>query len=179
MNARTPLKGYQLFLLGLASMLIGTYVVAKYVSEIAGGILVFAGLFLWAVAIIVGIKNIAGRKRGNLAPPDLDMSNPGSVENSVKIQLHCYKGYKAKYPKEEPTQLYIRVLADRPGYSKEDIKAVLSQAQSPAAHGGYNFQSVVTSMLMQEYMQDNNGDVPDSMVNEIVDTVERLIPRNI
>lgn len=179
MSSRKSLKGYQLFLIGLATMLVGTYVVAKYISEIGGGIFVFAGLFLWVMAIIVGIKNIANRKDGKLTPPDLDISNPGSVENSVKIQLHCYKGYKAKYPKESPTQLYVRVLADRPGYGAEDVKAVLNQAHSPTAHGKYNFQSVVTSMLMQEYMQDNNGDIPSSVLREIVDAVERLIPRNI
>lgn len=107
------------------------------------------------------------------------MENPDSVENTVKIQLHCYKGYRAKYPKEEPTQIYIRVLGDGPGYSKEDIKAVLNQAHSPTAHGRYNFQSIVTSMLLQEYMEDNDGDIPNTKIREIVDTVERIIPANI
>jgi hypothetical protein len=59
------------------------------------------------------------------------MSDPGSVENSVKIQLHCYKGYTVKYSQESPTQLYVRVLADRPGYGAEDVKAVLSLAILP------------------------------------------------
>lgn len=179
MNTRKSLKGYQLFLIGLASMLAGTYVIGKYISEIGGGLFVFAGLFLWIAAIVVSIKNITNRKNGKLPHPDLDMSDPGSIENSVKVQLHCYKGYRTKYPKESPTQLYVRVLADRPGYGAEDVKAVLNQAHSPTAHGKYNFQSVVTSMLMQEYMQDNNGNIPSKVLREIVDTVERLIPRNI
>lgn len=56
---------------------------------------------------------------------------------------------------------------------------MLNQAHSPTAHGRYNFQSVVTSMLLQEYMEDNNGDIPNVKIREIVDTVERIIPANI
>lgn len=169
-----------LFVLGIALLYFGG------ISNGAIGVgLSVGGLVCLIAGIIGGIKKLfskvngENKKASHVTPPDLDMSDPGSVENSVKIQLHCYKGYKANYPKESPTQLYVRVLADRPGYGTEDIKAVLSQAHSPAAHGKYNFQSVVTSMLVQEYMQDNNGDIPSKVLREIVDTVERLIPRNI
>jgi uncharacterized membrane protein YphA (DoxX/SURF4 family) len=68
MSTRKSLKGYQLFLIGLATMLVGTYVIAKYVSEIGGGIFVFAGLFLWITAIVVSIKNIANRNNNKLSP---------------------------------------------------------------------------------------------------------------
>lgn len=160
-----------LAIIGLVSLYLG----GTMKGAIGVGLSV-VGFMTIVAAIIGGVKKLFTRSK-----PDklaLDASNPGSIENAVKIQLHCYKGYRAKYPKEEPTQIYIRVLKDRPGYGKEDIKAVLNQAHSPAAHGKFNFQSVVTSMLVQEHMQDF-GDIPSDKISEIVDTVERIIPSTI
>lgn len=55
---KTDLDPIQLIIIGLCIMLFGTYVVAKYVSTIGGGIFVIAGLFLWIVAIVKLLKRI-------------------------------------------------------------------------------------------------------------------------
>lgn len=141
-----------------------------------GGIL-YAGGF---VVILIGFGVPLGRKKSSNSIQAFTSysGDLNTIEGSVKLQLHCYKGFKSKYPKEDPTEIYVRVLAERPGYDREAIKSVLEEANSGAAHGKYNFQSVVTSMLMREHIQDH-GDIPNEKIREIVDTTEHLIPPNI
>lgn len=134
----------------------------------------FAAIFILTVGIITWLKK--PKDTNNLMDSDID---PMTLEGTVKIQLHCFSSYKAKYPNEQPTQTYVRVMSQRPGYDEGTIRSVINQARSGSAHGKYNFQSVVTSMLMQEHLEDNNGDMPNEVVREIVDTVERIIPSNI
>lgn len=55
-----PLKVWQLFAAGFAVMLFGTYVVGLALGQALGGIFVFAGLFLWIVATVKGIKKLLG-----------------------------------------------------------------------------------------------------------------------
>lgn len=181
MNKRNSLKAYQLFLLGLATMLIGTYVVAKIFSEMAGGILVFAGLFLWLMAIVTFIKKLLGKGSKPNLPPDFDMSNPGSNENTARVQLHTFKTYRAQYPKDEVIATYARVLSDRPGYDRQMIKDLLQKAHmlGVATHGKFGLCAVVSTMILDEYKVDNGKEPDDSTMRAIIDDVERIIPANL
>lgn len=181
MSKKKSLKACQLFLLGLATMLFGTYVVSKSFSEMAGGILVFAGLFLWLMAIVTFIKKLTSKKPGAKLPEGFDMSNPGSNENTAKIQLHTYNTYRKQHPNDETTVTYARVLSDRPGYDRDAIKNLLQKAHmlGVATHGRFGLRAVVSTMILDEYEIDNGKKPDDTTTRAIIDDVERIIPADL
>ena len=150
MKQKKSLKAYQLFLIGLAVMLFGTYAIGGS----TGGIFVFAGLFLWVVAIVVFIKKLI---------------NKGGIENSTrstaKTILTSFLAVKNKYnyPVETPAdkvKIYSHVLKLRPGYTDTDIKELLEQAQGLSAikgsTQGISLNTLVFLVVVREYVQDTN-----------------------
>lgn len=183
MNQKKSLKAYQLFLIGLATMLIGTYVVTKIFSQMAGGILVLAGLFFWLMAIVVFIKKLLNKspKSNTSLPPDFDTSNPGSDENTARVMLHTYGAYRKQHPNDDAMVAYARVLSDRPGYDRETIKNLLQKAHmlGVATHGRFGLRAIVSTMILDEYKVDNGREPDDSTMRAIIDGVELIIPADL
>lgn len=56
-KSRKNLKPWHLFLIGLVTMLVGTFIIGRFISEMFGGIVVWAGLLFWIIAIFEAFTN--------------------------------------------------------------------------------------------------------------------------
>ncbi len=149
-------------------MLVGTYAM----GGVAGGVLVFTGLFLWLMAIIVGIKKLLSRN-----------GIKHTTQATAEVMLTSFLAVKDKYnyPIETPTdkiKIYTHVLSLRPGYTPAEIKKVLTEADKLSKlkdePSGITLHTLVATLVTYEHVMDGNGNLSIAQMKEIESTLRKM-----
>lgn len=168
MSQRKTVKAYQLVVVGIILMLVGTYAI----GGAAGGVLVFAGLFFWLMAIVVGIKKLLNRN-----------GIKHTTQTTAEVMLTSFLAVKDKYkyPLETPAdkiKIYTHVLSLRPGYTPAEIKKVLTEAaklsQLKNESAGITLHTLVATIVTYEYVMDGKKDLTINQMKTIDSTLQRM-----
>jgi len=162
------IKPYQLFLIGIVVILFGTYAI----NGVSGGVFVFAGLFLWIVAII----GIASRLFNG---PNIEKTTQATAKVILSSFLRITEKYQ--YPIESSSdkqKVYAHVLSLRHGYTDSVIKEVLGKAQEVSKlrgeTKGISLNTLAFTIVVREYNLDTHKNLTKEQLNIIQSIIWKL-----